>query len=304
MVAASILAMAWPGAAARPGSLSVTHWARALQPGDVVVVSISSPVALVSVEGVAFGQPLRAFPSGRPGSWQALAGIDLGTSPGRKSITISAKTEDGETLKTAYPLTVIRKTFPTRRLIVAPRFVSPPPEAGLRIDSERKKVAALLAEVTPARLWTDPFVQPVDGAVVSGFGARSVFNGRIVSAHRGADCSAPIGTPVRAPNAGRVALAEDLYFSGATIIIDHGLGVFSLLAHLSRVDVTVGETVARGAVVGEVGATGRVTGPHLHWTIRMGSAVVDPESFLQATAEGHLGQKPPAIFSSNRGWID
>ena len=103
----------------------------------------------------------------------------------------------------------------------------------------------------------------------------------------GADFRAATGTPVKAPNAGRVVVAQNLYFAGNTVIIDHGLGVFSLLAHLSRIDVTPSATLARGDLVGESGATGRVTGPHLHWAVRFGDMTVDPLALMSALATQH-----------------
>jgi murein DD-endopeptidase MepM/ murein hydrolase activator NlpD len=122
----------------------------------------------------------------------------------------------------------------------------------------------------------------------SAFGTRSVFNGEPRSPHAGTDFLSPAGTRIKAPNAGRVMIARELFFSGNTVVIDHGLGLFSLLAHLSRIDVHEGDLVERGALVGLVGATGRVTGPHLHWAVRAGDARVSALSLL-ALAGG-----PPA----------
>ena len=129
-------------------------------------------------------------------------------------------------------------------------------------------------------MWTDLFARPVSEANNSAFGSRSVFNGEARSPHSGADFLSPAGTPVHAPNRGRVVLAKELYFSGNTVILDHGLGLFSLIAHLSVIDVAAGDTVTAGQVVGKVGATVRVTGPHLHWAVRLGGARVDPLSLL------------------------
>jgi murein DD-endopeptidase MepM/ murein hydrolase activator NlpD len=114
----------------------------------------------------------------------------------------------------------------------------------------------------------------------SRFGTRSVFNGEARSPHGGTDFLSPAGTPVRAPNSGRVVAARELYFAGRTVMIDHGAGVFSQLAHLSRIDVREGESVRPGQVVGQVGATGRVTGAHLHWAVRVAGARVDALSLL------------------------
>src|SRR5205085_12304860 len=144
--------------------------------------------------------------------------------------------------------------------------------------------AALLADTWKAsaneRLWAAAFVRPVNDPANSAFGTRSVFNGKPRNAHGGADFLSPAGTPIHAPNAGRVVVARPLYFSGNTVVIDHGLGIFSMLAHLSAFDVHEGDRVAAGDRVGRVGATGRVTGPHLHWAVRAAGARVDPLSVL------------------------
>jgi len=121
----------------------------------------------------------------------------------------------------------------------------------------------------------------------------TITNGKPAGRHQGADFRAATGTPVKAPNGGRVVIARNLYFAGNTIIIDHGLGVFSLLAHLSRIDVAPGATVARGDMVGESGATGRVTGPHLHWAVRFGEMTVDPIALMSALARQSDEDVPP-----------
>jgi murein DD-endopeptidase MepM/ murein hydrolase activator NlpD len=127
----------------------------------------------------------------------------------------------------------------------------------------------------------------------SAFGTRSIFNGKARSPHAGADFLSPAGTPIHAPNAGTVVIAHGLYYSGNTIVIDHGLGLFSMLAHLSVIDVHEGDHVTVGQVLGKVGATGRVTGPHLHWAVRSGDARVDPLSVLEVlTLEP--ARRPPA----------
>jgi murein DD-endopeptidase MepM/ murein hydrolase activator NlpD len=125
-----------------------------------------------------------------------------------------------------------------------------------------------------------PFVRPVPDVATSRFGTRSIFNGELRRPHGGADFLSSEGAPVKSPNAGRAVAVRDLYFTGNTVIIDHGLGVFSLLAHLSATDVREGDLVSAGQVVGRVGATGRVTGPHLHWAFTVVGARVDPLSVL------------------------
>jgi murein DD-endopeptidase MepM/ murein hydrolase activator NlpD len=138
-----------------------------------------------------------------------------------------------------------------------------------------------------------PFIRPVPHRANSRFGTRSVFNGEPRVPHGGTDFLSPVGTPVKAPNAGRVVVARDLFFTGNTVIVDHGFGTFSMLAHLSRIDVAEGESVARGRIVGLVGATGRVTGPHLHWSLRVAGARVDPLSALALLGADAAGRGQP-----------
>ena len=147
-----------------------------------------------------------------------------------------------------------------------------------RIEREARELAAAWELSSDVPLWSGRFVDPVPDAANSAFGTHSVYNGVPRSQHSGADFASPTGTPVLAPGGGRVVLAESLYFTGGTVVIDHGLGLVSLLAHLSRIDVRVGTDVVTGAVIGLVGATGRVTGPHLHWIVRYGAVSVDPMS--------------------------
>ena len=170
-------------------------------------------------------------------------------------------------------------------------MVNPPESELARIKEETQAMADTFAILTPERLWRGAFDAPVPGAPNSAFGRLTITNGKPAGRHQGADFRAAAGTPVHAPNAGRVVLARNLYFAGNTVIIDHGLGVFSLLAHLSRIDVQPGTVVARGEVVGRSGATGRVTGPHLHWAVRFGEMTVDPVSLISAVA--HLADEDP-----------
>ena len=135
--------------------------------------------------------------------------------------------------------------------------------------------------MTDERLWSGGFLRPVPGDSTSSFGRRSVFNGQPRSPHSGTDFRGAEGTRITAPNAGIVVLAADLYFSGNVVIIDHGWGLYSYFAHLSSIAVEDGIRVEQGDVVGDVGATGRVTGPHLHWTVRLNDARVDPLSLMQ-----------------------
>jgi murein DD-endopeptidase MepM/ murein hydrolase activator NlpD len=226
----------------------------------------------------AFGRQVHAFPLGA-GRWRALVGIDLDVTPGAYTLTAEARSDTGP-LRATQPITVLAKRFPTRTLRVAEAYVNPPKAVQDRIASEAARLAAIWTASPAVPLWTGAFVRPVRQAANSAFGTRSVFNGQPRSPHGGADFLSPAGTPVAAPNAGRVVLADDLYYTGNTIVIDHGGGLVSLFAHLSTRRVREGATVSAGEIIGLVGATGRVTGPHLHWTLRANGARVDPLSLL------------------------
>jgi murein DD-endopeptidase MepM/ murein hydrolase activator NlpD len=260
--------------------LRVSHKARAVAPGEALLLTIEAPVELSEVRGAAFGSEFTGYPGTTKGTWHALVGIDLAVKPGPAVVTVEARTSTGSTLRSRYPLKVAPMSFPARRLSVPPAFVTPPASERARIERERTILARVFAGVSPVPLWGDGFTRPTSGEVISRFGARSIYNGQSRSSHRGIDIRGATGTPVAAPAGGTVALAGDLYFSGTTVILDHGLGVFSLLCHLSRLDVREGAAVVRGDIVGAIGATGRVTGPHLHWTLRIGPASVDPMSAI------------------------
>ncbi len=286
------MSLAAPAAVGQGGTdliANVTHRARALHPGEIVVLNVRTSEAPAALEASAFGAALRFFPAGPANVWTTLVGIDLEVEPGEHGVTVRATAVDGTVDETVHSLAVEPKQFATRRLTVEPRYVDPPPEVVERILRERDLQAALFPVSTPVRYWRDGFVRPVPGRANSAFGRRSVFNGQPRSPHSGADFRAGTGTPIKAPNDGVVALATNLYFSGNVVIIDHGWGLYSYFAHLSAIDVAEGDRVRRGMVVGKVGATGRVTGAHLHWTVRLNDARVDPLSLLELFPAGGGG---------------
>ena len=269
-----------------PAAIAITARSRAIQPGEIVVLSIVAPEAAAAPHVRAFDRDVAAYRDGDR-EWTALVGIDLDVRPGSYPVTVDSGTGAGAA-HAAYDLLVKPRVFRTRRLTVNEAFVTPPLAERERIEREAALLAGVWRAPAPERLWTGAFVRPVPQQANSAFGTRSIFNGKPRNAHGGADFLSPAGTPILAPNGGRIAVARLLYFSGNTVIIDHGLGLFSTLAHLSAIDVHEGDRVTAGQQVGRVGATGRVTGPHLHWAVRAGDARVDPLSLLAL-----LG-KPPA----------
>jgi murein DD-endopeptidase MepM/ murein hydrolase activator NlpD len=277
---ASLVIAASTGVRAAPESLHLDVRARAIQPGELVVLAVTTSAHVDRVRVRAFDRDVPAFQTGDR-EWQALIGIDLDSSRGAHVVSVDAGGAHATT-----DLRVAARRFPTRTLTVDATFVNPPAGMQDRIAREARELAALWTSSAPERLWT-AFVRPVPQEANSAFGTRSVFNGQPRAPHAGADFISPEGTPIHAPAAGRIVLARALYFTGNTIVIDHGLGLFSLLAHLSRIDVQEGASVSGGAMVGLVGATGRVTGPHLHWAVRVGGSRVDPISVLAALGQEH-----------------
>jgi murein DD-endopeptidase MepM/ murein hydrolase activator NlpD len=258
-------------------AIEITARSRAMQPGELVVLTIAlpqhaAPVKMVNVR--AFDRDASAFADGDR-QWRALVGIDLGVKPGTYPVTVGAGG-----LTAQYDLVVAPHRFPTRRLTVDEAFVTPPPSEEERIARDAQLLADTWKHPAAERFWGDHFARPVPGVANSAFGSRSIFNGKARTPHGGADFMSPTGTPIHAPNAGRIVVARNLYYSGNTVVIDHGLGLFSMLAHMSAVDVREGDSVTADQIVGKVGATGRVTGAHLHWAVRAAGARIDPLAVL------------------------
>jgi murein DD-endopeptidase MepM/ murein hydrolase activator NlpD len=266
---------------APPAPLRVNAPATTLQPGSVVLLTIDTGDPVPALRARAFNRELAPFRADGA-TWQVLVGIDMDVKPGTYPVEIEA----GPQARTVYSLAVKPRRFPTRTLKVDPDLVNPPPSEMERIARETQQLHRIWDAPASARIWDGPFVPPVPDAANSSFGTRSIYNGQPRSPHSGTDFLSPAGRPIKAPNAGRVVLAAPLYFTGGTVVIDHGLGVLSLFAHLSSIGVREGDTVKTGDVIGEVGATGRVTGAHLHWSVRVAGARVDPLSLLAALGPG------------------
>jgi hypothetical protein len=276
---AVLLCLEHPRAApSAPVRVSVVAEARSFRPGELAALTISVPEDTERVRVEAFKKEIAAFKVA-PSTWRALVGIDLETRPGEYPVLVETL-PDPTGSRTTCHLVITPRQFPVRRLKVDPAFVNPPASAAAQIRDDQASLERVFSHSAPDRLWSGPFIRPVPESTPGNFGSRSTFNGVARSPHSGADFPSPQGTPIKAPNRGRVVLARNLYFSGNTVIIDHGLGMFSLLAHLSVIAVHENEELAAGELVGKVGATGRVTGPLLHWAVRVGDARVDPMSLL------------------------
>jgi murein DD-endopeptidase MepM/ murein hydrolase activator NlpD len=271
-------------AGANSAAPSVVVAARATQPGELIVFTVRAPGEAIGMAVDLFGRRATGFVLA-DGRWRAVVGIDLDQKPGPYTATIDVLLP-ARTARVTRSIVVKPKEFATRTLTVSPEFVNPPASQQERIAAESAFLRRIFAASAPTRLWTRSFTRPVPDAANSRFGTRSIFNGERRNPHGGADFASPLGRPVKAPNGGRVVAARELFFAGNVVILDHGLGMFSMLAHLSRIDVAEGDEVKTGQVVGLVGATGRVTGAHLHWSLTVAGARVDPLSALVLLGDG------------------
>ena len=246
--------------------------------GGMVEVHLSSP-ALVSVEGLLGRERIFFYETGI-GVFSTLLGADVDAKPAVTKLKLSARTRSGES-QAEVPVRIMAKAFRQESFKVPPGFDQTTPETLDEIRREQAAFARVFASPEAERLWDAPFVRPVPHeASASSFGSRRIINGKPRSPHSGTDLSSPAGTEVRATNHGRVVLAGNFFFAGGSIVLDHGGGLFTMYFHLSELRVGEGTLVRKGDVVGLSGATGRVTGAHLHWGARLANARVDPLQLL------------------------
>lgn len=251
-------------------------WPRASQvPGGVAWL----PLGPAPQRPLAFAGELPLLVLGDAAGWTALLGIALSAPPGEANITVQAA--DGSRRDIAY--TIAAKRYSEQHLKVEPRTVDLSPEDLARYERERAHQDLVMAT------FSEPLPQgplrmrvPVPGRRSSSFGLRRVFNGQPRNPHSGMDIAAATGTPVLAPLPARVIDTGDYFFNGNTVWLDHGGGLLCMMCHLSAIDVKPGDTLKTGERLGAVGATGRVTGPHLHWGVMLNRTMVDPALFLPA----------------------
>ena len=249
------------------------RWPHTLQvPGGVARLSLG-PAAVRPLARVG-DVPLLVL--GDSIEWTALVGIALAAPAGQAHITVQHEGQAPQQM----PYTVTNKRYPEQRLQVAPRTVDLSPENQARYERERDHQAVVMAQFTQPLPQQLHMRVPTPGRRSSSFGLRRVFNGQARNPHSGMDIAATTGTPVVAPLPGRVIDTGDYFFNGQTVWLDHGGGLLSMVCHLSAVEVQVGDVLQTGQHLGAVGATGRVTGPHLHWGVMLNRAMVDPALFL------------------------
>jgi hypothetical protein len=222
--------------------------------------------------------PVFQHPVKPDGVFLGLIGIPLQSEPGPAVLTVEGSDADGKH-STTIPFRIDAESYGIEELTVDPRKINLSEADLVRVRHEKHEIQCIYAEGNFARLWQDIFQRPVDSDVTSPFGNRRRFNARLKSYHNGVDFRSPPGKPVYAANSGIVKLAKNMFFSGNIVIIDHGTGVFSSYAHLSKINVIAGQCIERGQPIGLSGATGRVNGPHLHYGIKVNGTYVDPLQF-------------------------
>ena len=243
-------------------------------------VSLVATDSTVAVQGELAGEPLHFKPAGTS-VFRALAGIPI-DAKGTVMVPLVVERDGSPSEKRTLEIPVKPGQYVMEKLSVSPQFGKPPdPATAARIkaESERALEVGRRSHETQ-RLWRGGFTSPRPGRVTSSFGDGRQFNGVIQSRHMGVDFPGAKGEPVRCPNRGVVALVADFYLGGKVVYVDHGAGLVTGYLHLSRADVAIGDQVERGQIIGRVGATGRVTGPHLHWLARYGRLTLNPMTLL------------------------
>ncbi len=261
-------------------ALAVSVTPQSLTPGEPLRVTVKDVPIGATLSGRFLDRDLVFLSTSAGGDKQAFAGVDLDVDPGVHRLEVTVRGADGEISTHALELQIDAKEYPLESLKVEPKYVEPPPEVSARIARESAALKALWRAASPEMLFDGTVQRPLEGVKGRNFGRRRVFNGKPRSPHSGTDLSAPQGTPVQAAAGGVVALADDHYFSGRIVVLDHGGGIYTAYAHWAQIEVATGDTVRAGVTIGRVGATGRVTGAHLHWGARVGGARVDPDSLL------------------------
>ena len=264
----------WPCRSFAQQGAAPRGWPRdSAVPGGVARIDLGPAAA--RPQAWADGVPLLVL--GSPSGWTALVGIALSAEPGTARIRVQGEAGERELAYTIAP-----KRYTEQHLKVSPRTVDLSPEDLSRHERERAHQQGVIATFSAPPAGEPHMRPPTPGRRSSSFGLRRFFNGQPRNPHSGMDIAAPTGTPVVAPLAATVIDTGDYFFNGHTVWLDHGGGLLSMMCHLSRIDCKVGDRLAVGQRLGTVGATGRVTGPHLHWTISLNRASVDPALFIDA----------------------
>ncbi len=244
--------------------------------GGIYKIGISGEASITGVRGTFLDRNVYFDPIKYSGTYSGLLGIDLNADPGPEVLHVIIEKADGTRETISREIMVRMGDFRVQHLTLADKWVHYDDETTKRINEENRIIAALFKKETEERLWTEPFLMPLEGRITGEFGLRRYINGEPRSSHSGIDISAVTGTPVIAANSGKAVLVMDMFFSGLSLFIDHGQGLYTMYFHLSDVLVEEGDEIERGQTIALVGATGRVTGAHLHFGVRLNYNKVSP----------------------------
>ncbi len=242
--------------------------------GEVLWVEVPVGNPKSKVSGVLLKRKIPFFPL-TDSTFAALVGIDMQDPTGKQKLGITIQTKHA-TVHLTYSIDIIKENYAVQHLKLPKNKVDLDAKTLKRVRLEQKEMSAAFQHIGTQPLWDSAFLEPVNGTVTGRFGSRRIINGQKKRPHSGEDIAAPKGTPVLAVNSGTVVAAVDHFFSGKGVIIDHGVGLFSMYFHLSAITVQTGQALQKGETLGKVGATGRATGPHLHWGIRLNGTRVNP----------------------------
>jgi murein DD-endopeptidase MepM/ murein hydrolase activator NlpD len=263
--------------------------------GQVVLIKVPADDPAIQIQGQFLGRTISFFQDLRPEEpkgFLGLLGLDMQDEPGIHPLTVTIRNgEDTRALN--YSVMVLKEQFRVEHLKLPKEKVDLDEKGLARWKSEQQTVQDALATDSRVRLWQPGFVEPVNGKRTGVFGSVRIMNGQPRSPHNGEDIGAPLGTEVAATNDGVVRLSVDHIFSGKGVYLDHGLGFYSMYFHLSEILVKEGERVKAGQIIGKVGATGRATGPHLHWGVKLNGARVNPYALLDLPFKGPVPTVAP-----------
>ena len=277
-----ILASVSLGQAGETSAITSVSWTpQRLQSGSVCLFTVVLTADATALSGKWMGHDVYFAKARGRNAWYALGGVDVEAKPGIHDLHLQATMPDGKSVIAVRNIQVQRAAYKTERLRVPHNYVEPDAAVLHIIAADKVAKDQAFARESPAAQWSGDFQPPVKSEVSETFGIRRTFNGKLASVHRGLDYHAKPGTPVLASNSGEVLLARGLFYEGNCVAIDHGQGFVTLYMHLSKIEVSEGDKVRKGQEIGLSGATGRVTGPHLHMAVRWDGAYVDPAKLFQ-----------------------
>lgn len=294
VIAVSILLGEQPASfgAAEPGSLDLSSAiilsSREVINGNPLLLQIDTrylnpPISALKINFQKRDYPVYQHPVNPSDFRFGLIAIPYRQTPGSAKLTLTWTNVAGQHFR-EIPFTIVAGNYRTDELKVEPGRVNPSKKNSNRARKEARRVRQIYAGGNTTGLWAGDFQLPMDSKITSSFGNKRLFNGQLKSYHNGVDFRAPVGTPVLAANSGVVKLADNLFYSGNTVIIDHGNLIFTIYAHLSKLEVKTGRPIAKGQRIGLTGATGRVSGPHLHWGVKVNGSAVNPIEFVAVMA--------------------